>query len=151
MRQLFLAAVLVVSQACSPEPPAQVEIVPDPLPTPTAGPVNWFDDLASARSAAGDRPLLVQHSADWCLWCATLELETLEEARLRRYLNAHVVAVRLGEEALEAAGLAPAELPSLILVTSSGDELGRLTGTVPPALVLDWLSELLKDAGSPQE
>jgi len=97
----------------------------------------WFDgDLDGAIRAAGERDTLVfvEFNTEWCSWCRRFETETLTDCAVREEL-AEFVAIQLdaeGEGAEAAQRLAIDNYPTVVFLDSSGDEVERIVGYLPP-------------------
>ena len=111
--------------------------------------IEWRDDYEAAEGearAAGE-PMLIDFTASWCGACQELAQETFADLRVaaeaERFVPIRVDASRQPApverfmERFEVRGL-----PTVILIGSEGEEVGRVTEFVPPARML----ELMRDA-----
>ncbi len=100
-------------------------------------PVRWFDgDLAAAKAEAESRDsmIMVEFHTDWCSWCRRLNDETFSDSDVRRHLNT-LVAMRVDaeKEGAELAALFEVDsYPTMVFLDSTGYELDRVIGYLPP-------------------
>ncbi len=75
-------------------------------------------------------PLFVFVFADWCRWCKKIEQETLETARIRKWLAEDYlpVAVDYDKQPKLAAQLGARLVPTVVLVSPRGEKLLRFFG-----------------------
>ncbi|MCP4902940.1 MAG: DUF255 domain-containing protein [bacterium] len=110
--------------------------------------VDWEQGWESAlqRAAVEDKRVLVDFSADWCVWCRRLESTTLRDPKVGRFLQEHVIPIKLD---VDGTGRAMAkeqevvDLPTVAIFDASGRELGRITGYMSPATFLARLEEIV--------
>lgn len=96
-------------------------------------------DEAFAAAADRDAMVFVELRTDWCSWCRRFESETLTDLDVRRELEAFV-AVRLDaeKEGAEAARRFGVEsYPTLLFLDSTGKEVERIVGFLPPDRFVD--------------
>ncbi|MEE4271926.1 MAG: thioredoxin fold domain-containing protein [Thermoanaerobaculales bacterium] len=102
-----------------------------------AGDELWFDgDLDGAIRAAAEQDTLVfvEFNTEWCSWCRRFETETLTDVAVREEL-AEFVAIQLdaeGEGAEAAQRLTIDNYPTVVFLDSSGEEVERIVGYLPP-------------------
>ncbi len=63
-------------------------------------PVDWYawGEEALARAREEDRPILLSIGYSSCHWCHVMERESFEDAETARYMNAHLVCVKVDRE-----------------------------------------------------
>jgi thiol:disulfide interchange protein len=110
--------------------------------------LNWESDWQPAvqRAETENKVVLVDFYADWCLWCKKLETTTFNDSKVSSYLSGHVVPVKLdvegdGEELSEKYEVDG--LPTVVVMTADGTELGRIVGYMSPSSFLVRLEEIL--------
>lgn len=109
----------------------------------------WFDgDLDQAIEAASEKDTLVfiEFDAEWCSWCRRFESETLTDPDVRKEL-ANLVAIQLdgekeGAEAAQSLGIDI--YPTVIFLDSSGEEVERIEGYLPPKKFLNEIRRVRK-------
>ena len=100
-------------------------------------PVDWFDgDLAAAKAEAEarDTVIMVEFHTEWCSWCRRLNQETFSDSDVRHHLNS-LVSMRLDaeKEGVELAEYFEVDsYPTMVFLDSSGYELDRVIGYLPP-------------------
>jgi thiol:disulfide interchange protein DsbD len=112
--------------------------------------VRWERDWDTAfdRARAEGKPVLVNFSAEWCVWCKHLDTITYKDAKVARVLVDRVVPLnvdmdRVDSELLSRHGVdAP---PTVVLLTDQGRELGRIPGYMPPTGFLRAVEGFLDD------
>ena len=144
------AAVMVLCLGCGGEKPSEEEA---PLASAhDAAQVRWNDGLEAAMSRAERQgtPVLVNFYADWCVWCKRLESTTFADRQVASLLAAEVIPVRLdvdgdGRDLSREMGVSG--LPTTVVLSPDGREVGRINGYQPPAAFREQLSSILA-AGS---
>lgn len=118
-------------------------------PRPTGVGLVWLTDEAEAvaRARREGRPLFVDFAAEWCLPCKELELKTFADPRVAAQLRRFVL-LRIDctdpDDRIEAikGRYGAATLPTVVVTSSDGKELLRLTEFVPPERLLPLLVRL---------
>lgn len=113
-------------------------------------PLEWFHDEQAAVSAAreGNKPLMIDFTADWCAACKRLARETFPESSVRSELERFVLLevdatndddpkVIEVQKRYRVVGL-----PTVILIDSDGKEVRRFTDFVPPGRFLPVLKDV---------
>jgi len=106
-------------------------------------------DAALARAKNEGKPVLVDFYADWCVWCKRLDTTTFRDPKVAKLLVASVVPLKLD---VDRAGRDAASrynvdgLPTLVLLSSDGSEIGRIPGYMPPGAFLDAVAGMLPPA-----
>jgi uncharacterized protein len=103
-----------------------------------------------ARARAEHRFVIVDGAAEWCHWCHVMEATTYHDPEVRRLLDAKFIAVKVDvdtrpdfEERYGAWGW-----PATVLMTASGEELGKYRGYLSPDKLLHILQEVVASASS---
>lgn len=103
-----------------------------------------------ARARAEQRFVLVDGAAEWCHWCHVMEATTYHDPEVRKLLDARFVAVKVDvdtrpdfEERYGAWGW-----PATVVMTASGEELGKYRGYLPPEKLLRILQDVVASASS---
>lgn len=122
----------------------------------------WLTDYDAAlnQAAAENKPLLLEFTgSDWCPPCKMLTASVFEKTDFEDFAKANVVLVKFDfpkrkeqDEALKTANQAMAQkfqiegFPTIILVSSSGEELARKVGYDgdTPASMIDWIKQNAK-------
>ncbi len=107
----------------------------------------WRPSLEAgfAEAASRSKPILVDMRADWCVACVELEKKTWPDKEVQKWLGT-VVPVRLDMTKNTDADQAIMKrygvrgLPTVILLSPEGKELGRFVGYKSPAQILGWAS-----------
>ncbi len=148
-RWMLTALVVATLAACGTEtttvadgPAAAAVTSHAPVEVPWA--TSW--DAAFERARAEDKPVLVTFSAEWCVWCARLEATTFGDHKVASLLADRVVPVDLdvdgpGRELSDRYGVDP--LPTVLVLSHDGSELGRIVGYLPPGGFLERMVEIL--------
>jgi thiol:disulfide interchange protein len=142
---LVLAACGCVQQSESPKPASGgLQAVESLEPVEVEWEEGW--EPAVQRAKAEGKAVLVDFSADWCIWCRRLESTTLRDPYVGAFLKEHVVPIRID---VEGVGRATAQehgvvdLPTVALFTPTGRELGRITGYMSPTSFLARVDEIV--------
>lgn len=93
-------------------------------------------EAAVSRAEREGKAVLAFFSADWVIWCAKLEETTLRDRTVASYLADRVVPVKLDTEGngTEAADEHEVDdLPTVIVFSADGAELGRVVGYASPS------------------
>lgn len=106
-------------------------------------------DEALARAAREDKRVLVDFAAVWCPPCNLLAAQVLEDPSNAPDLSGFVVA-RVDADAFDSWGVKSryqvGGYPTVLVVDSTGAEIGRVVGYTSEAEFLGWLSGLSKVA-----
>jgi thiol-disulfide isomerase/thioredoxin len=117
-------------------------------------------DAALKQAAADKKPLLIEFTgSDWCPPCKALTANVFEKPAFEDFAKANVVLVKFDfprrkeqEEALKTANQAMAKkyqvqgFPTIILVSSSGEEIARKVGYdgETPDRMIEWIKQNAK-------
>jgi hypothetical protein len=107
----------------------------------------WYQDAGAAMVLAKStqRPLLIDFYSDTCLGCEKMSAVTYQQAAVVDFIAQHFIPVKLNvkkpePEFRELLRMAkPLFTPLLLFLDSSGTEVRRFTGYLPPA---EFLAEL---------
>jgi thioredoxin 2 len=99
-----------------------------------------FDEALARSQQRGDW-LVVKVTANWCPPCKTMDRTTFSDEGVVEWVRANGAAIALDvdKHPAEAARLGVRGLPTTILL-HRGQEVGRVSGSVPPAMFLSWLN-----------
>jgi len=112
------------------------------------GALSWETEWDSAFTRAKNegKPVLVDFYADWCVWCKRLDSTTLNDPQVVAILQDRVIPLKLDVEGhgREPAGVHGVEsLPTVVVLSANGEELGRIPGYLPPTGFLESLQGFL--------
>ncbi len=143
---LGAAAALMVAIGCGQQAPQETP-GPETITTHGSVSVKWEKDLPSALERAGSegKPVLVNFYADWCVWCKRLESTTLRDAQVMALLQDQVVPLSLDvdRDGKELSNTYQVDgLPTILVLNSEGQEIGRIPGYMPPAGFLEQIEML---------
>jgi len=106
-------------------------------------------DNAFSRARAEDKPVLVSFEAEWCVWCKKLDSTTYRDSRVASLITDSLVPLVLD---VDGAGSALSEthrvdsLPTVLVLSPTGEERGRINGYLPPGKFYDAVSEILQQS-----
>lgn len=139
--------VLCVSAGCTGQEPSKGALQATNLES-HSGDIQWAGtwDAALFRARSEERVVLVTFYADWCMWCKKLENTTLADGAVASFLAKNTVPVRLdvdgdGRELSDEYDVDG--LPTVLVISSDGTELGRISGYLPPAGFLERVKALV--------
>ena len=100
------------------------------------------------RAEAEKKPVMVDFITDWCRWCDTLDANTYSDTKVTEFVHANVVPFKIDAEKGEGIEVAKKYkvngFPTILLITSKGEEIDRLLGYMPPDKFLETLGNYLK-------
>lgn len=100
------------------------------------------------KAKAEKKPVMVDFVTDWCRWCDTLDANTYSDAKVAEFVHANVVPFKIDAEKGEGIEVAKKysvkAFPTILLITSNGEEIDRLLGYMPPDKFLETLGNYLK-------
>ncbi len=149
---LPLAIAILVAASCGGRgEPRPAPAVTEAMTSHRAVEVRWEKewDEAFARARREGRPVLVNFSAEWCVWCKHLESVTFRDAKVAALLGGQVVPLavdidRADQELLRRHRIeAP---PTILVLDTDGHELGRIPGYLPPGSFLEVVESFLPPA-----
>jgi thiol:disulfide interchange protein len=106
-------------------------------------------DNAFSRARTEDKPVLVSFEAEWCVWCKKLDSTTYRDARVASLITDSLVPLVLD---VDGAGSELSEthrvesLPTVLVLSPTGEERGRINGYLPPGKFYDAVSEILQQS-----
>ncbi len=153
-RSFFCSAVVPVLAACASEPPpaAQVPVAPPvvapappvqaaPLPVavaPRPAPKEPPFAEVMADAAAHSQPILLFFHTVWCKPCAEMEANVFPRPEVAAALGGYRMQkydAELGEGSLAAKRFAVSSFPTLLVVSTRGDEIERVRGQDAASIV----------------
>ncbi len=111
--------------------------------------LDWEQSWERAFDRARDegKPVLVSFEAEWCVWCKKLESTTYRDARVASLIAGALVPLTLDVDGPES-GLSERHrvesLPTVLVLSPTGEERGRINGYLPPQQFFDAVSEILQ-------
>jgi thioredoxin-related protein len=100
------------------------------------------------KAKAEKKPIMIDFYTDWCKWCDTLDVYTYADAKVTEYVDKNVIPYKIDAEKGEGVDLAKkykvSGFPTILFVTSDGEEIDRLLGYVPPDKFLESMSDYVK-------
>ena len=113
-----------------------------------ASAIGWEHDLGAAlrRATTEKKLVMVDFYTDWCGWCKRLDQTTLADGAVQKAIT-HLVPVKLDAEregAQEASRLGVDGYPTIVFLSSSGDEVGRIPGYLEAGPFLQELNNIFK-------
>jgi thiol:disulfide interchange protein len=113
--------------------------------------VRWEKEWAAAfdRARAENKPVLVNFSAEWCVWCKHLETVTFADSKVATLLAGRVVPLNIDIDAAAPDLLRERRIeapPTIVLIDIEGRELGRIPGYMPPTGFLKTVESFLESA-----
>lgn len=109
------------------------------------GLVHWHTNYAAAqrRAKATGSPMLIDFFATWCGPCQLLARQVYNNASRAKGINQHFVCVTVNMSGYTVPPLAQrfavAHIPTLIVTTPAGKEVGRITGYMGAQTTTQWL------------
>jgi len=107
---------------------------------------SWSDDLFT-RAQRENKFVLLSLQSWWCPWCHTMNQETFTDPKVRAYMDAHYIAVRVDQDSrpdisqrYERWGW-----PATVLFGPDGTEIVKLRGFYSAEFFLPILEETIKD------
>lgn len=105
---------------------------------------DWDASLKKAKTE--NKRVLVDFYADWCVWCKKLEKTTLSDGAVSAYLRERIVPLRLNVDTngrTRSREYRVEGLPTLVVLSAEGREIGRIPGYLPPDVFLERIQSLL--------
>ncbi len=127
---------------------AEPEAAPTKRPQAACGPLVWLrsEQEGLARGKAEGRPVLVHFATEWCADCKRMVSETFGDPRVKdqagRFVAVRIEATNDEDPEVSAALLkySVVNVPTLILLDSSGNERRRITEVIGPDKLLTELA-----------
>lgn len=114
----------------------------------SASAIGWERDLDAAlkRANTEKKLVMIDFYTDWCHWCQRFDQTTLTDGAVQKAI-ARVVPVRLNAEregAQEATRLRVDGYPTIVFLSASGAEVGRIPGYLEAGPFLEELEDIFK-------
>jgi thiol:disulfide interchange protein DsbD len=110
--------------------------------------LNWEKswDSAFSRAKSEGKPVLVSFEAEWCVWCKKLDSTTYRDTAVMSLISDSMVPLILdvdgaGQAISDAHGVE--SLPTVLVFSPSGEEVGRINGYLPPGRFVEVMHEIL--------
>jgi thiol:disulfide interchange protein len=106
---------------------------------------SWDD--AFSRAKKEDKPVLVTFEAEWCVWCKKLESTTYRDSAVMSLIAGALVPVTLD---VDGSGRELSDehrvdgLPTILVLSPTGEERGRIDGYLPPGRFVEVMTEILQ-------
>lgn len=118
-----------------------------------ANEIPWSTDIEGSlqKAAAAGRPVLLEFTADWCMYCKRMEKTTFVDPRVVNFVNQNYVAVRVDadEHKQLVADLDIKGLPAILIVSPTLQIIERIPGFQTPEALLTKLNR--SAAGNQQQ
>ena len=139
---IVLCAVIGCTGEKTPETTVEASVVID-----QDSKIEWAGtwDIAFSKARSEEKVVLVTFYADWCIWCKRLEDTTLADSSVASFVTAKTVPVRLdvdGDGRELSNKYRVDGLPTILVLSVDGEELGRIPGYLPPASFLERIRPL---------
>lgn len=104
-------------------------------------------DSAFSRAKSEDKPVLVSFEAEWCVWCKKLDSTTYRDTAVMSLIADSLVPLTLdvdgsGEALSNRYGVE--SLPTVLVVSPTGEEVGRINGYLPPGRFAEVVRGILQ-------
>ncbi len=113
--------------------------------------INFFHGpfaTALEQARTERKAVMIDFITDWCRWCDTLDARTYSDASVAAYVNEHFVPIKIDAEKGEGVGIAKKygvnAYPTIVVVTSDGEEVDRILGYVEASRFLATLQDYLR-------
>jgi thioredoxin 1 len=103
-------------------------------------------DAALSQANATGQPVMIDFYTGWCSWCKTLDEKTYSDPGVISALAGKVVTAKIDAEAqaAEARKYQVSGYPTIVFLNSTGAEIHRIEGYVPPDAFLSELKTALQ-------
>jgi thioredoxin-related protein/YHS domain-containing protein len=113
--------------------------------------IPWSTDIEGSLQQAADsgRPVLLEFTADWCMYCKRMEKTTFVDPRVVKFVNQNYVAVRIDadEHKQLVTDLDIKGLPAILVVSPTLQIIERIPGFQTPEALLTKLNRSSGGAG----
>jgi len=103
-------------------------------------------DGAFKRAREEKKAVVVDFYADWCVWCRRLDSTTYRDPKVVDFLSRRVIPLKLNVDAGEGRKLAGKYhvdgLPTILVLSAEGKEIGRIPGYMPAAQFLGRVQQI---------
>ena len=110
--------------------------------------IPWSTDIESSlqQAASTGQPVLLEFTADWCMYCKRMEKTTFVDPRVVNFVNQNYVAVRIDadEHKQLVADLDIKGLPAILVVSPTLQIIERIPGFQTPEALLTKLNKSSK-------
>ena len=122
---------------------AAVALLTFALPAPAAGPWRADAEAAMAEATQSGKPVLLVFSARWCGPCQRMAASVFPDPAVARLLRDDYVPVKVNcdEGSALADKLRVTGLPTMVVLSPEGKELGRRSGSAEAGDVAQWLGQ----------
>ena len=107
--------------------------------------IPWSTDIESSlqQAASTGQPVLLEFTADWCMYCKRMEKTTFVDPRVVKFVNENYVAVRVDadEHKQLVADLDIKGLPAILVVSPTLQIIERIPGFQTPEALLTKLDK----------
>ena len=107
--------------------------------------IPWSTDIESSlqQAASTGQPVLLEFTADWCMYCKRMEKTTFVDPRVVKFVNQNYVAVRVDadEHKQLVADLDIKGLPAILIVSPTLQIIERIPGFQTPEALLAKLNK----------
>lgn len=111
--------------------------------------LDWEKSWESAfsRAKSEGKPVLVSFEAEWCVWCKKLDSTTYRDTAVMSLIADSMVPLTLdvdgaGEALSDQHGVE--SLPTVLVFSPTGEEVGRINGYLPPGQFVAAMQEILQ-------
>lgn len=111
--------------------------------------INWYTYKEGTDQARRqNRNMVIYFHADWCTYCGQMEKETFHDAAVVDFLNNNAVAIKVDvdREKRIARQFGVRGLPATFLLLNNGQQVGPLSGFIPPRSYLAMLTKILSQS-----
>lgn len=120
---------------------------------PTAIPwVGWSDSLFQT-SKKENKLVILDLEAIWCHWCHVMDAKTYSHPKVKELIRSKFIAVRVDQDARPDLSKRYEDYgwPATIFFDSSGKELAKRSGNIPPEEMVELLEALIKNPSPEKE
>jgi YHS domain-containing protein/thioredoxin-related protein len=151
-RTLFGAVIAAAAIVCS---------------TVGAAEIPWSTDIEASlhRAAANGQPVLLEFTADWCVFCKKMEKNTFPNPQVAQRISSNFVAVRVDADQNKdlVKDLGIKGLPAILIVSPDLKVIKRISGFQTPEALIKQLDEvtqmrptqagppMIANSGAPQQ
>ncbi len=123
----------------------------------SAAEIPWSTNIEESlqRAAANGQPVLMEFTADWCVFCKKMEKNTFPNPQVTQKISSNFVAVRVDADQNKGLlkDLAIKGLPAILIVSPDLKVIKRISGFQTPEALVKQLDEVISarptQAGAP--